>query len=110
MPLYTYQALSPAGKRRRGVVDATSINEAKEKLRDQGVMVTLLSQGRARGKRFQLTRQQLVQRGKHGVCQKKAHERCIPPVHLFKQDRHAGTGNRAPPGKKKPPSFYMVAD
>lgn len=39
MPLYSYQALDSKGKKRRGLIEATSRVEAKEKLRSQGIMV-----------------------------------------------------------------------
>jgi len=44
MPIFHYQAIDTAGKRRKGFVEANSEKEAKEKLRDQGVMVTKLLQ------------------------------------------------------------------
>lgn len=43
MPLYQYQALDTQGKRRKGLLEAQSEKEAKDKLRDMGVMVTNLT-------------------------------------------------------------------
>jgi general secretion pathway protein F len=44
MPLYRYQALDAQGKKRNGLIEGHSLTEAKERLRDQGVMVTFLSE------------------------------------------------------------------
>lgn len=43
MPLYLYQALDLQGKRKKGLIEAQSEREAKDKLRDMGVMVTSLA-------------------------------------------------------------------
>jgi general secretion pathway protein F len=40
MPLYNYQAIDALGKKRHGLLEAHSDREAKDKLRDQGLMVT----------------------------------------------------------------------
>jgi len=40
MPLYRYDALSREGKKERGVIDADSLNSAKEKLKKNQVLVT----------------------------------------------------------------------
>ncbi len=42
MPLYQYLAYDPQGKRHKGVVDALKLKEAKEQLREQGLMVAEL--------------------------------------------------------------------
>lgn len=42
MPVYHYVALDDKGKRRKGFIDASNEIEAKQKLRDQGVLVTSL--------------------------------------------------------------------
>lgn len=42
MPLYRYQAIDYKGKKRSGLIESHSIQEAKDKLREQGVMVTLI--------------------------------------------------------------------
>lgn len=42
MPLYQYQYVDSQGKRRSGVIEAQADREAKEKLREQGVLVTQL--------------------------------------------------------------------
>lgn len=44
MPLYEYRALDKGGKKIIGIIEAQEERDAKEKLRDQGVMVTTLSQ------------------------------------------------------------------
>lgn len=43
MPLYAYQALNGQGKKIKGTLEAETSREAKEKLREQGLMVSLLS-------------------------------------------------------------------
>lgn len=43
MPLYAYQAFDNTGKKRGGTIEAQNEREAKEKLREQGVMVSQLS-------------------------------------------------------------------
>ena len=51
MPLYSYRYLNASGRRLRGVIDAFSLAEAKEKLRSQGVLVIhLTSESRSRRK------------------------------------------------------------
>ncbi len=42
MALYQYQAISHEGKKRNGVIEAQSEKDAKDKLRDQGLMVSKL--------------------------------------------------------------------
>jgi general secretion pathway protein F len=42
MPLYQYQYVDSLGKRRTGAIEAQGDREAKQKLRDQGVLVTQL--------------------------------------------------------------------
>lgn len=43
MPLYQYSAIDSFGKKRAGLIEAQNEKDAKEKLRDQGVMVTKVS-------------------------------------------------------------------
>jgi general secretion pathway protein F len=43
MPHYQYQYVDTLGKRRSGVIEAQGDREAKEKLREQGVLVTQLT-------------------------------------------------------------------
>lgn len=43
MPLYQYQAVDPSGKKRKGFIEAQSERDAKETLRDQGVLVSALA-------------------------------------------------------------------
>lgn len=40
MPLYHYQAIDPSGKKRQGLIEAHSEREAKDKLREQGTLVS----------------------------------------------------------------------
>src|SRR6187397_1606357 len=42
MPLYQYQAIDSSGKKRSGLIEAQGEKEAKEKLREQGIMVSKL--------------------------------------------------------------------
>ncbi|MEC7839794.1 MAG: type II secretion system F family protein [Chlamydiota bacterium] len=44
MPLYQYQAIDPAGKKKSGVIEGSNENEIKAILRGQGVMVTHLTE------------------------------------------------------------------
>lgn len=44
MPLYNFTAFDAHGRKRSGVIEAHSEREAKDKLRDQGVMVSSLSE------------------------------------------------------------------
>ncbi|MBS4169405.1 type II secretion system F family protein [Neochlamydia sp. AcF95] len=43
MPLYSYEALDPLGKKRTGLIEAQTEKEAKEKLRSQGTMLKKLA-------------------------------------------------------------------
>jgi len=43
MPLYQYQAIEKKGKKRSGFVEASDENDAKAKLREQGLMISSLS-------------------------------------------------------------------
>jgi general secretion pathway protein F len=61
MSLFAYQALHAGGKSRKGVIDAQSLHEAKERLRQQGVMVTRIQEKRSRGNSGDLNRNQLLQ-------------------------------------------------
>lgn len=42
MPLFHYAAIDSQGKKRKGLIEAQNEKDAKEKLRDQGVMVTTI--------------------------------------------------------------------
>jgi len=44
MSLFAYRYIDPKGKKRGGVIDAITLLEAKEKLREQGVLVTSLEE------------------------------------------------------------------
>lgn len=59
MPLFTYTAISSDGKKKRGVIDADSLSEAKEKLRSRRVLVTEISHEGKRGE-VTLSRMQLA--------------------------------------------------
>lgn len=43
MPLFQYQAIEKKGKKRSGFIEATDENDAKSKLREQGLMISSLS-------------------------------------------------------------------
>lgn len=43
MPIYYYKTIDAAGKKRKGFIEAQNLAEAKDKLRDQGVMLTHIS-------------------------------------------------------------------
>lgn len=60
MPLYAYQALDSKGKKRKGLIDAHNESEAKEKLRDQRLMVTALNLKRGAASRENLRGENLL--------------------------------------------------
>lgn len=60
MPLYSYHALDVQGKKRTGLIDAHSENDAKSKLRDQGIMVSSLEQKKGAVARENLRGEQLL--------------------------------------------------
>lgn len=59
MPLFTYRAISPEGKKKKGVIDADSLSEAKEKLRSRRILVTEIAPDR-KHKEIGLSRMQLA--------------------------------------------------
>lgn len=60
MPLFQYQALDSRGKRKKGLIEAQGEKEAKEKLREMGIMVTSLSAGAAMSSRQNLKGENLL--------------------------------------------------
>lgn len=60
MPIYRYQALDPKGARKSGVIEALSIEEAKESLRLQDLMVTTLTEKKGLASRENLKGDELV--------------------------------------------------
>lgn len=60
MPIYEYQAYEKGGKATQGMVDAPSEIEAKEKLRDQGLMVKKLGAPSRKRSKHGLTGDHLV--------------------------------------------------
>ena len=60
MPLYDYQALDIKGKKLKGLIDGDNENEAKLKLREQGIMVTKLTVKKTMSGRENLKGEQLV--------------------------------------------------
>lgn len=60
MAVYHYQALDERGKKRKGFIEASSEQEAKQKLREQGVLVTKLSTSTSMKKKQQLGTEQLL--------------------------------------------------
>lgn len=61
MALFAYQALHKGGRSRRGVIDAQSLHEAKERLRHQGIMITRIAEKRGGRRGSELNRGQLLQ-------------------------------------------------
>lgn len=60
MALYHYQALDSKGKRLKGFIEAFDARDAKNKLREQGVFVTLLTAKSALSSRQNITGEDLV--------------------------------------------------
>lgn len=60
MPIYSYQAFDTGGKKRKGLVEASSESEAKRKLREQGVMVSKLSINKKGNSKENLKGEQLL--------------------------------------------------
>lgn len=60
MPLYDYQAIDSKGKKLKGLIDGDNENEAKMKLREQGIMVTKLIVKKKMSGRENLRGEQLV--------------------------------------------------
>lgn len=61
MTLFAYTALRGGGKAAKGVIDALTLHEAKEKLRAQGVMVTKIAQQRRERRSGHLSKAQLIE-------------------------------------------------
>ena len=60
MPLYQYTALDAQGKKRSGLIEAHGEKEAKEKLREQGVMIMTMTQKTAASSRENLKGETLL--------------------------------------------------
>lgn len=60
MPLFSYKALDGKGKKRTGLIDAHSENDAKVKLREQGIMVSFLEQKKGAVAKENLRGEQLL--------------------------------------------------
>ena len=60
MPLFQYQALDNKGRKQRGVIEAQTDREAKEKLRDRGLMVSSISTKATTSSKQNLTGENLV--------------------------------------------------
>lgn len=60
MPIYRYQAIGSKGSRRTGVIEALSIEEAKERLRTQDLMVTALVEKKGLSSKENLKGEELV--------------------------------------------------
>jgi general secretion pathway protein F/type IV pilus assembly protein PilC len=60
MPLYDYQAIDSKGKKVKGLIDGNSENDAKRKLREQGIMVTKLNIKKKMSSRENLKGEKLV--------------------------------------------------
>lgn len=50
MPTYEYKALTKAGRKTTGVQDASTLNDAKGRLREQGLMIISISEKKTGGK------------------------------------------------------------
>lgn len=61
MALFAYQALQKKGRQRGGVIDALTLHEAKEKLREQGILVTEIHPQKEEKKSRDLSHGQLMQ-------------------------------------------------
>ncbi|MCB1136013.1 MAG: type II secretion system F family protein, partial [Chlamydiia bacterium] len=60
MPLYSYRALKPPGRKVTGHIEASSVYEAKLRLREQGLMVSQIEEGAGRGSKNRLKGDQLL--------------------------------------------------
>lgn len=60
MPVFHYQAIDEKGKKRKGFIEAANLSDAKQKLREQGVLVTELKSGAALKKKQNLSSTQLL--------------------------------------------------
>lgn len=60
MPLFQYQAVDSSGKKRKGLIEAQNERDAKETLREQGVMVTSLQIKKGGSSRENLKGQSLL--------------------------------------------------
>lgn len=60
MPVFHYQAIDSKGKKTKGFVDAMNELEAKQKLREQGVMLTKLGSNQSLKRRQHLNADQLL--------------------------------------------------
>ncbi|MFA6916043.1 MAG: type II secretion system F family protein [Parachlamydiales bacterium] len=60
MPLYRYQTIDYQGKKRSGLIDSHSLQDAREKLREQGVMVSSLALDVSKGGTGALSGENLV--------------------------------------------------
>lgn len=60
MPLYSYQAIDPKGKKKSGVIEGHNERDAKEKLRNQGIMVVALDLKKGVSSRQNLRGENLV--------------------------------------------------
>lgn len=60
MPVFHYQAIDEKGKKRKGFIEASNLSDAKQKLREHGVMITQLSSSAALKKKQNLNSTQLL--------------------------------------------------
>lgn len=60
MPLYSYQGIDQEKKKRKGFIDALSLPDAKQKLREQGVMLIEIQEKKNTGKKENLSGEKLV--------------------------------------------------
>lgn len=60
MPIYSYQALDSKGKKKKGLIEASTESEAKIRLRDQGIMVSKLIPHKSANSKENLKGEQLL--------------------------------------------------
>lgn len=60
MPVYHYQAIGDKGRKRKGFIEAASIEDAKQKLREQGILVTSLSSTAGLSRKQNLSSEKLL--------------------------------------------------
>lgn len=60
MPVYHYQSIEKGGKRRKGFIEAASLKDAKQKLREQNIFITSLSTSSNLSKKQNLSSDKLL--------------------------------------------------
>ena len=60
MPVFHFQALGESGKKRKGFIEAAGIEDAKQKLREQNILVTSISSSSQLSKKQNLSQDKLL--------------------------------------------------